>query len=218
MAATNQDLQEAVAAKRFSEDLYFRLSVCPIHIPPLRRRRGDMLLLAEAFLERYAREMGRKGLHLSEASRRALMDHSWPGNVRELQNCLERAVILCDGAEVQPRHLLLGTAPPGGPALADVLDLTGTLAEVGQRAAARAEEEAVRRALAESGNDRAAAARRLGIALSTLNRRLKGCRTSRGPRRRTRRYLEDDDGSSTADGGGRGAWPAWRGAWPATAT
>jgi DNA-binding NtrC family response regulator len=173
VAATNQDLQEAVAQKRFREDLYFRLSVFPIHIPPLRRRRGDVLLLAEAFLERYAGELGRKGLRLSEAAKRALMDHAWPGNVRELQNCLERAVILCDGAEVQPAHLVLGSSPSGGPALADVLDLSGTLAEVGQRAVARAEEEAVRRALAETGNDRAAAARRLGIGLSTLNRRLK---------------------------------------------
>src|SRR6185503_19577652 len=133
VAATNQDLQEAVAQKRFREDLYFRLSVFPIRIPPVRRRRGDVLLLAEAFLERYSAELGRKGLRLSEAARRALMDHTWPGNVRELQNCLERAVILCDGTEVQPAHLLLGSAPAGGPALADVLDLSGTLSEVGQR-------------------------------------------------------------------------------------
>jgi DNA-binding NtrC family response regulator len=173
VAATNQDLQEAVAQRRFREDLFFRLSVFPIRIPPLRRRGGDVLLLAEAFLERYSGELGRKGLRLSEAARRALLDHTWPGNVRELQNCLERAVILCDGTEVQPAHLLLGGAPPGGPALADVLDLSGTRAEVGERAAARAQEEAMRRALAEAGNDRAAAARRLGIGLSTLNRRLK---------------------------------------------
>jgi DNA-binding NtrC family response regulator len=173
VAATNQDLQQAVAQRRFREDLYFRLSVFPIHIPPLRRRRGDVLLLAEAFLERYSGELGRKGLVFSETAKRALLDQSWPGNVRELENCVERAVILCDGREVQPAHLLLNGAPTGGPALADVLDLSGTLAEVTQRAAALAQEAAVRQAVAEADGDRAVAARRLGIGLSTLNRRLK---------------------------------------------
>ena len=94
VAATNRDLREAVARREFREDLYFRLSVFPVEIPPLRRRRGDIPLLAEAFLERYAREMGRRGLRLSDAARRALLDHPWPGNVRELQNAIERAAIL----------------------------------------------------------------------------------------------------------------------------
>jgi transcriptional regulator with PAS, ATPase and Fis domain len=174
VAATNHDLQAAVAAKRFREDLYFRLSVLPVQIPPLRRRRGDILVLAEAFLERYAADMGRRGLRLTEDAKRALRDHPWPGNVRELQNCLERAAILCEGPEVEARHLLLASAPAGGPTLGDVLDLSGTLADVAQRAAARAEEEALRRALAEARGDRAAAARTLGIGVSTLNRRLKG--------------------------------------------
>src|SRR5205809_796918 len=88
VAATNQDLRQAVATKAFREDLFFRLSVFPVEIPPLRRRRSDIVALAEAFLARYGREMGRKGLKLSEASRRALLDPSWPGNIRELQNCL----------------------------------------------------------------------------------------------------------------------------------
>jgi two-component system NtrC family response regulator len=117
--------------------------------------------------------MGRKGLRLSEASKRALLDHSWPGNIRELQNCLERAAILAGGTHIEPDHLRLGAGPPGGPGLGDVLDLSGTLAEVVERAAARAEEEAIALALKESGGDRAAAAGRLGISLSTLNRRLK---------------------------------------------
>src|SRR4029450_12904939 len=110
VAATNRDLQEAVARKEFREDLFFRLSVFPVEIPPLRRRRGDVLLLAEGFLQRYGREMGRKGLKLSEASKRTLLDHAWPGNVRELQNCLERAAILCDGSVIEPAHLRLDSA------------------------------------------------------------------------------------------------------------
>jgi DNA-binding NtrC family response regulator len=173
VAATNRDLQEAVARKEFREDLFFRLSVFPVEIPPLRRRRGDVLLLAEVFLQRFSREMGRKGLKLSEASRRALLDHAWPGNVRELQNCLERAAILCDGALIEPSHLRLGAAAGTGPTLADVLDLSGPLAEVVKRATARAEEEAIALALAEAGSDRAQAADRLGISVATLNRRLR---------------------------------------------
>jgi DNA-binding NtrC family response regulator len=174
VAATNQDLRQAVERKAFREDLYFRLSVFPVTIPPLRRRRGDVLLLAEAFLERFGAELGRKGLRLSEGARRALLDHSWPGNVRELQNCVERAVILCDGREVRAEDLrLAATATGSAPCLADVLDLTGPLPEVARRAASRAEEEAIRLALKAAAGDRGAAAERLGISASTLSRRLK---------------------------------------------
>jgi len=173
VAATNRDLKAAVARKEFREDLYFRLSVFPVEIPPLRRRRGDIVPLAEAFLERYAREMGRRGLRLSEAAQRTLLEHPWPGNVRELQNCLERAAILCDGVDILPQHLRLGGTADSGPALGDVMDLTGTLEEVSARAAARVEEEAIRLALKDTGNDSAAAAERLGISVPALRRRLK---------------------------------------------
>jgi DNA-binding NtrC family response regulator len=177
VAATNRDIRQAVAQKEFREDLFFRLSVFPVEIPPLRRRRGDVLLLAHAFLERYSAELGRKGLRLSEEAKRALLDHSWPGNVRELQNSLERAAILCDGLEIRPDHLRLAGPDEGGPTLADVLDLSGTLAEVSRRATDRAEEEAVQLALRETKGDRSAAAVRLGVSLSTLNRRLRAGET-----------------------------------------
>jgi two-component system response regulator FlrC len=173
VAATNHDLRALVAEKLFREDLFFRLSVMPIEIPPLRRRRRDVPLLAEDFLQRLAREMGRKELRLSEAAKRALADHSWPGNVRELQNCLERAAILCDGPVIEPTHLRLDPPVRTGPALADVMDLSGPLVEVAKRAAARAEEEAVALALRDTGGDRSAAAARLGVSVSTLNRRLR---------------------------------------------
>ncbi len=173
VAATNRSLTEAVAQKQFREDLFFRLSVLSVTIPPLRRRRGDIVPLAEAFLERYAAELGRKGLSLSEAARRALLDHAWPGNVRELQNSLERAVILVEGQAIGPEHLRL--APPAGEALSlgDVMDLSGPLAEVARRAAARAEDEAIALALRRADGDRAAAAASLGVSTSTLARRLK---------------------------------------------
>jgi DNA-binding NtrC family response regulator len=173
VAATNHDLRAAVERKEFREDLYFRLSVFPVEIPPLRRRRGDILLLAEAFLQRYAREMGRKGLRLSDASRRALLDHSWPGNVRELQNCLERSVLLCTGASVEPEHLRIGSGTGNTPGLRDVFDLTGTLGDVVKRITEKAEEATIALALSEAGNDRNAAAARLGVSLATLNRRLR---------------------------------------------
>ncbi|HEY2944404.1 MAG TPA: helix-turn-helix domain-containing protein, partial [Vicinamibacteria bacterium] len=134
---------------------------------------GDIIPLAEAFLERYAREMGRRSLRLTEEARRTLVEHPWPGNVRELQNCLERAAILCDGVDILPEHLRLGSTADSGPTLADVMDLTGPLEEVTSRAAARAEQEAIRLALKHAGNDSAAAAERLGISVSALRRRLK---------------------------------------------
>jgi len=173
VAATNRALKEAVARKEFREDLYFRLSVLEISIPPLRRRRSDILLLAAAFLERYARELGRKDLRLSDEARAALQEHPWPGNVRELQNCIERAAILCDGVVILPAHLRL-TAPVGGPSLADLFDLSGPLPDVVRRATERIEDEAIRLALEAAAGDRVAAAERLGISVSTISRRLRG--------------------------------------------
>ena len=173
VAATNRDLRALVNENLFREDLYFRLSVFPIEIPPLRRRRRDVLLLAEVFVGRLAREMGRSDLTLSETAKRLLAEHSWPGNVRELQNCLERAVILCDGTTIEPAHLRLDPPVRSGPTLSDVLDLSGSLPEVTKRVVARAEDEAIALALRETDGDRAAAVERLGISLSTLNRRLR---------------------------------------------
>ncbi len=173
VAATNRDLRALVEQKLFREDLYFRLSVLPIEIPPLRRRRRDIPLLAEAFLKQLGRELGRRELRLSEESKQALLEHAWPGNVRELQNCLERAAILCDGPLLRPEHLRLDAQLRPGPTLGDVLDLSGPLAEVSARAQQRAEEEAIALALRECDDDRAAAAARLGISVSTLGRRLR---------------------------------------------
>jgi DNA-binding NtrC family response regulator len=173
VAATNRDLKAAVAQRTFREDLFFRLSVFPVEIAPLRRRRGDIPILAEAFLEKFGRELGRPGLCLAEESRRVLMEHSWPGNVRELENAIERAAILSDGLEIGPQHLRLTSEGGSVPTLGDVLDLSGPLSEVVRRATAAAEEEAIAAALRHTGGDRAAAAERLGISTSTLTRRLR---------------------------------------------
>src|SRR5947209_6239941 len=105
IAATNRDLQELVGKKEFREDLFFRLSVFPIHIPPLRERISDVRLLAQFFVEKFSKDLHRQGLQLSPEAARALEQYSWPGNVRELQNTIERAVILSDGKMIMPHDL-----------------------------------------------------------------------------------------------------------------
>jgi len=112
VAATNQDLQQRVKDGKFREDLYFRLAVFPIRIPPLRERQQDILPLAEHFLVRYGRTMGRQGLKLSAQSNVALQNYPWPGNVRELENAMQRALLLSDGDLIEPNDIELhGTEP-----------------------------------------------------------------------------------------------------------
>ena len=105
VAATNRDLEEAVANNTFREDLYYRLNVFPIYLPPLRKRRTDILLLAEFFLEKFSRRENKEIKRISTSAIDMLVQYHWPGNVRELQNCIERAVIICDGDTVKGIHL-----------------------------------------------------------------------------------------------------------------
>src|SRR5688572_2013299 len=105
VAATNRDLKEQVARKEFREDLFFRLSVIPIHIPPLRERISDVRLLAQFFVDKFSKELHRQGLHLTAEAARALEEYCSPRNVRELQNTIERAVILCDGKLIKREDL-----------------------------------------------------------------------------------------------------------------
>src|SRR5207245_4034320 len=97
VAATNRNLKAAVAARQFREDLYFRLSVFPITIPPLRERPNDITLLARHFIDRFCRDLNKKPLVLAPSAEQELCAYGWPGNVRELQNCIERAVTLTGG-------------------------------------------------------------------------------------------------------------------------
>jgi DNA-binding NtrC family response regulator len=166
VAATNRQLKQAVRARQFREDLYFRLSVFPITIPPLRERAADIPILARHFIAHQCRELAKKPLTLAPASVEALQAYRWPGNVRELQNCLERAVILTDGDVIYPKHLNL-TAEDFGRrqplhALA-TLDLSGSLADVTSRAIAEVEKQVISQALEASKGDVARAADRLQI-------------------------------------------------------
>ena len=123
IAATNADLEKAIAAKTFREDLHYRLNVFTIFVPPLRERKTDILLLADSFLEKYAAEHGKAIKRISTPAIDMLMAYHWPGNVRELENTLERGVLVCDGSVVHAHHLppTLQTAEASGTATATSL-------------------------------------------------------------------------------------------------
>ncbi|AKU98833.1 Response regulator of zinc sigma-54-dependent two-component system [Labilithrix luteola] len=126
VAATNRDLRQEVAEKRFREDLFYRLHVLPVVVPPLRERAEDVPLLAEMFLERTAARHGTAVPRISPRARRALSQHTWPGNVRELANVMEAALVLSGGAEIEVEHLpgiSLGGNEGDGPRGAPASDL-----------------------------------------------------------------------------------------------
>ncbi|MBX6332193.1 MAG: sigma-54-dependent Fis family transcriptional regulator [Gemmatimonadaceae bacterium] len=159
IAATNRDLSAMVRAGTFREDLYHRLAVFPISLPPLRERVHDIIPLAETLLARISADLGRPLLRLEPEARKRIMAAAWPGNVRELANALERAAILSEGEVVRGEDVSVSGAAP--PARED----PRTMAEV--------ERDAIRRALDLSGGNRRAAAARLGISVRTLYDRIK---------------------------------------------
>ena len=155
IAATNRDLASAVAQGKFREDLYYRINVFDIRIPPLRERREDILLLADTFLESVIRLNGIQQTELSPEAKAALVSHGWPGNVRELRNVIERAAIVCDDAMIQPVHLSLRGAAPDTTQLNDI------------------ERNAIERVLHEVTGNKLRAARKLGISRTQLYTRLR---------------------------------------------
>jgi DNA-binding NtrC family response regulator len=177
VAATNRGLRAAVAARRFREDLYFRLSVFPITIPPLRDRPGDIPVLARYFVERFCRDLKKRPFVVSPQAMEQLQEYRWPGNVRELQNCIERAVILADGETLLPRHLNLSFAAP----LIDEnpespwahVDMSGTLAEVTRRVTGEVEKVKIQEVLAESAGNKGRAAELLQVSYKSLLVKLK---------------------------------------------
>ena len=119
IATTNRNLEHSVEKKEFRQDLFFRLNVVPIHVPPLRERMDDVPKLAEEFMRRFSRKHGTHARGLSEAAMKTLKAHSWPGNVRELQNVVERAVILCsENGLIEPEHLGMVSRPAASGATA----------------------------------------------------------------------------------------------------
>jgi DNA-binding NtrC family response regulator len=177
VAATNRNLKQRVAERQFREDLFFRLSVFPIQIPPLRERSRDVVILARHFVDRFCRDLNKKPLVLSTAALDELNSYSWPGNVRELQNCIERAVILCDGDTIQPRHLNLSFRQPSTVAAATTpwedIDLSGTMTDVLRRVTSEVERRKLDRALSEAAGNKQRAAEALQISYKTMLQKLK---------------------------------------------
>jgi DNA-binding NtrC family response regulator len=175
VAATNRDLRRAVDDGRFREDLYFRLAVVPITIPPLRERAGDVTALATHFLERYRRDLGRGDLEFSPEAIEAMRRHPWVGNVRELENCIERTAILVDGSVIEPLHLGLAaddTHPGDLLAFERVVGLQGSLDDVARRAKVMAETLVIRRALATADGNKTRAAELLEVNYKRLLARI----------------------------------------------
>src|SRR5262249_26824464 len=197
VAATNQLLEDEIAAGRFRDDLYYRLNVVPIYLPPLRERREDIPLLGRFFLERYSEENRRDPPELTPEVLDVLMKHDWPGNVRELENYIERAVVLSAGRPLTPEMVrpidraemaragMRRAAPAGDlqgliqqlvqPALravpADSRDLYGRVMDSVER-------ELIERVLAECNDVHVKAAERLGINRNTLHKKVESFRNS----------------------------------------
>ena len=190
IAATNKDLEKAVDAGEFREDLYYRLSVFPVQVPPLRRRGDDVVQLAVHFLEQVCREFGRPVLQLTQTQVDALGRYDWPGNVRELKNVIERAVILSRGESLR-LDLSLSEAGAGNgveiPSLAPTTPSAGASGpEILTEAAMKARQRAnIVAALAAAGGriaGKGGAAELLGIRPTTLNDRIRSLKIPRRPR------------------------------------
>jgi len=167
LAATNQDLAEMVRKKKFREDLYFRLNVVAIELPPLRERSDDVLLLAEHFLVDFCRRARRRVPQLTTPAKKRLLGHYWPGNVRELRNMMERLAFLSTEDRIEAEDLGFILSPRGGTALADGFE--GTLSE----ATAQFQVEYIRHAIEQSGGNMSLAADRLGLHRANFYRKMR---------------------------------------------
>jgi len=167
IAATNKNLEDLVKAGSFREDLYFRLKVVPIVLPPLRERKEDIPLLAQTFLQEFATENEKKVEGFTTDAMDLLLTYRWPGNVRELRAAIERAVVLCRGDRIGTRDLppAVRELPEPSPGPASVAALPSNVHE--------AEKELIIRALKDTDGNRTLAAKKLGMSRRTLHRKLK---------------------------------------------
>ena len=173
IAATNKNLREMVDRGAFREDLFFRLNVVKIEMPPLRTRREDIVLLANAFLQEFAKENDRPVKPLTDAALKLLVDYAWPGNVRELRTAIEHGVVMSNDDVIDTRHLprfLLSQAPVAPYAPASAKNSLDGATELNLHAL---ETNAIRAALATAKENRTHAAELLGVSRRTLQRKLK---------------------------------------------
>jgi Nif-specific regulatory protein len=186
IAATNKDMEKAIAEGTFREDLYYRLNVFTIFVPPLRERKADLLLLADHFLEKFSREHGKVIKRISTPAIDMLMSYHWPGNVRELENALERSVLVCDAQVIHGHHL---------PPTLQTADASGTVTRVSLKDAVEGfERDLIQDALKTTRGNRAKAARLLDTTERILNYKVRNLsidvrrfRPSDGGRRAVRR-------------------------------
>jgi DNA-binding NtrC family response regulator len=177
VAATNQDLSEAIAQRRFREDLYYRLNVIAIHIPPLRERTEDIPLLAGAFIKKFADENAKKITGITQDSVEALAAYAWPGNVRELENVIEQMVVMAREPLLRKEDLPQKIAQGAQRKDVMILPVGATLEEI--------EQAAIRETLAMTGGNKEQAAALLGIHVATLYRKLSGDETSQKAKEKT---------------------------------
>jgi len=164
VAATNQDLAQRVKEKMFREDLFYRLSVFPITIPPLRERREDIGPLAEYFLKKASPGEPKS---LARGVLKIITGYPWPGNVRELENTLERAVILCEGNEIKKEHLWIPEAE------IPATDEGKTLRQVREKAMEDAEKRVILKAVTDTKGNKSEAAKKLGVSYRILLKKIK---------------------------------------------
>ncbi len=172
VAATNKDLRAAVDHGEFRGDLFFRLAVFPIEIPPLRERGDDVVLLARSFAAQLGKELRGRQATLSDASIGALHNHNWPGNVRELENAIERACILADATRLEPHDLGFRDEEVRD-AKAFGFDIPGTLSEAAERAVKMIERQKIAETLAAHDGNKTRAAEALGVSYKTLLTKIK---------------------------------------------
>jgi DNA-binding NtrC family response regulator len=172
VAASNKDLEKAVEEKKFREDLFYRLNVFPIRIPPLRERKEDVPLLAEYFINKYCLEIKTPAKSISKEAIDMLMNYHWKGNVRELENMIERAVILCDGEMITQEYFVL-SSQSGLEADKRTLPADGTLEAVAKEALRKAEGERIVSVLRETRGNKTRAAEILQVSYKTLLTKIK---------------------------------------------
>ena len=168
--ATNKEIEEEMNCGRFRKDLYFRISIFPITLPPLRERREDILLLANYFVKKFSVELKKRELTFSAAAETKLLGYPWPGNVRELQNTVERALIIAHGKQIEGQDIIL---PEGNMRLPEELNLEGSLKEVTDRALKLVEKQKIEAVLNRVAFNRTRAARELGVSYKTLLNKIK---------------------------------------------
>jgi two-component system response regulator FlrC len=182
VATTNRDLDQAVSNGEFRQDLFYRLNVIPLRLPPLRERQEDIAALADFFIEKYSRLYDRKVKRLAESSRVRFLHYSWPGNVREMENLVERAVLLSSGPFLEPWDFWDDVEPPpeaaalspadGALSLVEEMNISASTIDIGEQTLKEVERQMILQALHKTDNNRTHAAKILGISVRTLRNKL----------------------------------------------